>query len=118
MPVNITANQTAHNDFQRHYYETALDKPSMQVAETPYIHSHLKRMIEAAELIPSNSILEVGAGLGKFSIPLMRQGFSLACLDISPVMLDQLSKTARQQGLHARTLFCDAAEVAVHTEQT
>ncbi len=86
----------------------------MQVAHTPYVYRHINEMIQAAQMNSSHSTLEIGAGLGKFSIPLIQQGFNLTCLDLSPVMLEKLAHSTH---LPVATLACDAADVAHHTDQ-
>jgi len=49
------------------------------------IEKHLKKV---------QTILDVGAGTGAFSIPLARRGFSVTHLDFSPAMLDIARKKA------------------------
>lgn len=103
-----------HNDYQRHYYETNLDKPAMQPVRSEYVQRHLRRMVSAAHLQPESKILEVGAGLGKFSLPLLEMGFNLSCVDISLVMLEELVKLTTRP---LTTIVADVAEVAKHTDQ-
>lgn len=103
-----------HNEYQRHYYETNLDKRAMQPARSEYVRRHVERMVAAARLEQGSKILEVGAGLGKFTLPLQEMGFDLSCVDLSPVMLDALAALAPRP---LRTIAADVAEVARHTEQ-
>jgi SAM-dependent methyltransferase len=107
----------AHNDYQRRYYEHALGKPAMQLADTPYVWRHVAEMIRTAGLETGKPVLEIGTGLGKFSVPLIRQGFALTCLDLSPIMLDHLSASVRALGLSVTTIAGDAAHVDRYTEQ-
>jgi 2-polyprenyl-3-methyl-5-hydroxy-6-metoxy-1,4-benzoquinol methylase len=53
--------------------------------------AHLERVI-ASRLDGVSTILDAGAGTGRFSIPLARRGFQVTHLDISQGMID----TARQ----------------------
>lgn len=106
---------TGHNAFQRHYYETALDKPAMQVRDTPYVRRHLERMIQHGNLRTGKNILEVGAGLGKFSIPLLRQGYRLTCNDLSPIQLGLLQVNSL---CPVNTIACDIIDIGRHTEET
>lgn len=103
-----------HNELQRNYYENALNKPAMQVVHSTYVLRHVKRVINAVGLCPGQRILEVGAGLGKFSIPLAHNGLLLTCLDISPVMLERLADTALKQGVAIETVACDIADAPTH----
>lgn len=41
------------------------------------------------------TILDVGCGQGRFAIPLAKRGFSITCLDISPVILDMARNKAK-----------------------
>ena len=105
-------NAEGHNALQRHYYESALDKPAMQIRDTPYVHRHVERMVRHAGLAAGQQILEVGAGLGKFSLPLLRAGYGLSCNDLSPVMLDRLAAAAQGP---VETIACDVKAIAAHT---
>jgi SAM-dependent methyltransferase len=73
-------------------------------------------MVEAAQLEPGQRILEIGAGLGKFSLPLLQRGLQLTCLDLSPVMLARLRAVIEDAGLSVDTVACDAADAASHVE--
>lgn len=105
--------QYEHNVFQKRYYESALDKPAMQVRDTPYVRNHVEKIIVHGRLQLNQRILEVGAGLGKFSIPLLRQGFQLTCNDLSPIQLAKLQSSA---GGPVDSVACDIVEIAEHTE--
>ena len=41
------------------------------------------------------TILDIGCGQGRFAIPLAKRGFSITCLDISPVILDMARNKAK-----------------------
>jgi SAM-dependent methyltransferase len=45
------------------------------------------------------TIIEVGAGTGRFSIPLAERGFQVTHLDLSPKMLDMARTKARDRGI-------------------
>lgn len=85
-----------HNKLQRRYYEdrTRAGNFRVEVGETPYVLSHVDRMIEAAQLEPGQRILDVGCGMGKFTLPLARKGYTVDAMDLSPVFLDALSEAA------------------------
>ncbi|MCO4747245.1 MAG: methyltransferase domain-containing protein [Proteobacteria bacterium] len=104
----------AHNQAQRVYYEQALDKAAMQVTGSPYIRRHAERMMRAADLQPGQRILEVGAGLGKFTMPMLEAGLDVTCLDLSPVMLERLEQSATEQGHSVKTVAADVADVGSH----
>ena len=56
-------------------------------------------------------VLELAAGTGRLSLPLIKSGAQLTCVDISRSMLDVLSRKLRSQDLHAETLHADVCEL-------
>ena len=66
----------AHNRMQRAYFEAA-DKHTMRPSSSPYVLRQIRRMEEYAELRPELSILEIGAGLGRYSLPMIEKGYRL-----------------------------------------
>lgn len=78
----------AHNRVQRaHFAVEAADNPRMRPADTPYVHRHVDRMVRLAGLGQDERILDVGCGMGKFTLPLLRRGFDVEGLDLSPELL-------------------------------
>lgn len=96
-----------HNRYQRDYYESR-HKPNMQPSGSPYVLRQLERTIQTAGLSAERPLLEVGAGLGRYTLPLLERGFSVTALDLSPVMLETLDRTAGNRRL--TTVACDLAE--------
>jgi len=80
---------------------------------TAYIHSHIERMIKVADLDERHSILEVGSGLGKFTMPLLDKGYRITANDLSPHLLGRLVE-ATDSGLEA--VCCDIHDIARHTD--
>ena len=85
-----------HNTLQRQYYETRSEQQNWRMLPdtTPYIANHVERFIKFAELNTDDEILDVGCGLGKFTLPLAAQGFRMEGLDLSPVLLNELGSRA------------------------
>jgi len=52
-------------------------------------------------------ILEVGAGTGRITIPLLRCGLNVTALDIAPRMLQILKKKARRENMLVKTICAD-----------
>jgi SAM-dependent methyltransferase len=107
------AEPASHNERQRRYYESALDKPAMQPSRGAYVGRHVERVLRELQPLPGDDFLEIGAGLGKFTLPLAERGFRMTCVDLSPVMLERLQMRAGPG--RVRTIAADAAEVARHT---
>jgi SAM-dependent methyltransferase len=72
-------------------------------------------MLHELEAPPGARILEIGAGLGKFSLPLIQRGFRMTCVDLSPVMLERLKAAAGVNDVE--TIVADAADVARRTSR-
>lgn len=103
--------QNEHNALQREYYETRSEQQNWRMLPdtTPYIANHVDRFIKFAGLTPEDKILDVGCGMGKFTLPLAAQGFNMAGLDLSPVLLNELVSRA-PEGVEIPTHCADILE--------
>ncbi|MEA4906264.1 MAG: class I SAM-dependent methyltransferase [Anaerolineaceae bacterium] len=63
----------------------------------------------------SHQVLELMAGTGRLSIPLLRAGVPLDCLDSSPDMLLVLRKKVRAEHLQARVIEMDVCHLDLPT---
>ncbi|MEI8175256.1 MAG: class I SAM-dependent methyltransferase [Candidatus Omnitrophota bacterium] len=104
------ADKDLHNAYQLAYYENQY-KPNMQPTETPYILRHIDKMIRYANLEKTHAILEVGAGLGRCSLPLLARGYKLTCIDISHKMLEALKMKTDGYDVRVRTMDIAAADM-------
>ncbi len=66
--------------------------------------AHLDREIES-RLDGVESVLDVGAGTGRFSLPLAARGFRVTHVDISEGMIEKAYSAAAQAGLLERITF-------------
>ncbi len=80
-----------HHDGQRAYFESA-DQPTMVPTETAYSRRHFQRLIEGAGLTPGARVLEIGAGMGRFTRMLDDSGFDVVATDISPGQIASLQR--------------------------
>jgi len=62
-------------------------------------------------LDPALPVLDVGCGQGRNALFLARQGFSVAAIDPSPVAVEQVDRTASDQGLDVRVQVGGFGEV-------
>jgi len=85
---------SSHNKIQREYYETRTTKENWRVTPqlTPYISNHIEKFLAFARLKKNSRILDVGCGMGKFTLLLANMGFKIEGLDLSPMLLEELSK--------------------------
>ncbi len=99
-----------HNAYQRAYFA----RPERTVArmgrgESRYVLRHLDRVLEALRLPAGARLLELGAGMGRFSLPLAERGFRVTAVDLSAELLGALA-AADPEG-RVETLCWDACAV-------
>jgi len=82
-----------HNILQRDYFAEQV-KDTMVPAETDYIARHVERMISGADLQPGQSVIDIGCGMGKFTVPLLERGIDVTGLDLSPFLLEHFHRVA------------------------
>lgn len=73
---------------------------------------HARLQVELMEITADDTVLDVGAGPGRLSIPAAARARSVTALDVSPLMLERLERNARNRGCdNIRTLNLDWADV-------
>jgi SAM-dependent methyltransferase len=80
-----------HNQQQRRYYERWL-KPRMLPKDSPYIRRQVDELLKFGGVRPGERALELGCGMGRYTLRLAELGIKVEGLDISPVMLEELRK--------------------------
>jgi SAM-dependent methyltransferase len=70
----------------------------MVPADTPYLRRHVSEALAAAAVRPGERVLEIGCGMGRYTLLLARARLALEGLDLSPVLLERL------RGYHAAAL--------------
>ncbi|MCB0736719.1 MAG: methyltransferase domain-containing protein [Bacteroidetes bacterium] len=78
-----------HNQEQLEYYDNKIKKTMLPV-ESFYINRHIAEILKVANLSRNDQILDVGCGMGKFTFPLLKKGYQITGLDLSPFLLQQL----------------------------
>src|SRR5829696_181664 len=102
----------SHNRVQREYFDT-VERPRLALGDTPYIRRHVEEVVRVGQFVPGASLLEIGAGLGKCTLPLMARGFDVTANDLSPVLLARLRAAAPRP---IPTIACDIVDIAAHVE--
>lgn len=65
-------------------------------ARTPYTQRQLQAVIDAGGIGPSDRIVDVGCGLGKYTIGLAERGLDVTGLDLTPALVERLHRVAPQ----------------------
>lgn len=87
----------AHNDAQRHYFEDQ-PKPNMLPRRSRYLERHVDELLTFAGLGPDDRVLEVGCGLGRYTLPLAARGLRVTGIDIAGGLLDRLQDRLGDHG--------------------
>lgn len=78
---------------QREYYSSPSRKYGrMGPVATPYVERHLNATLDALGLAPGARILELGAGMGRFSLPTAARGYRVVASDLSAPLLAELRR--------------------------
>ena len=79
-----------------------------------YLHEHEVNTFLSLMKESNGNVLDVGAGTGKLSLPLIRQYGRVTCLDSSAEMLRIALGKAHREGLILRSVICDARHLCFH----
>lgn len=78
-----------HNSQQRGYFERTL-KRTMVPRRSAYLMRQAREMVRCIELTRADRVLEVGCGMGRYTLPLAELGYRIEGLDLSAGLLDRL----------------------------
>jgi len=53
----------------------------------------VQRIVRAADVVPTDHVLEVGPGLGSLTLALLQEVSSVIAIEIDPVLAEQLPRT-------------------------
>ncbi len=108
--MNARVDVEKHNEVQRRYYGGAV-KRRMLPSDSPYINRQLDRLLAFGGVGPADRVLEIGCGMGRYTLPLLKRGIRVEGIDLSPVLLDRLRSVAGDDAADL-TLYC--ADVIEH----
>jgi SAM-dependent methyltransferase len=57
---------------------------------TPYLRRQVEKLLAFAKIQPSDRVLEIGCGMGRYTLILAELGVNIEGLDLSPVLLEKL----------------------------
>lgn len=79
----------SHNRYQREYYDRGI-KRTMIPKGSPYLQRHVDELARIAALRPGERVLDVGCGMGRYTLILAERDYTVEGLDLSPVLLQRL----------------------------
>jgi len=104
------------NEIPQDWYATAFDGMSAEMAWTERTASEIKRALTMLRPQGGERILDLACGTGRHSLELVRQGFSVVGVEISPELVEIALKDAKEQGLRAEFLQADLRELDFEEE--
>ena len=81
-----------HNASQRRYFERAPKPTMIPNGDTRYLNRHVDETLAAAGIQAGERVLEIGCGLGRYTLLFADRGIRVEGLDLSRVQLDQLAE--------------------------
>ena len=78
-----------HNSRQRDYFGRSI-KETMVPRRSRYLDRHVSAVLHRAGLAAGAEVLEVGCGMGRYTLLLAERGIAVEGLDLTPALLDRL----------------------------
>lgn len=78
-----------HNLQQKKYFESRT-KTTMIPSDSPYIKRHIEELLAFAQIKENECLLEIGSGMGRYTLGLAKRGLKVEALDFSSVLLERL----------------------------
>src|SRR6266852_3301483 len=109
MPVKLRSPLHADEYYreQRLYFERSV-KRTMIPVDSPYLRRHVDQALELAGISSGERILEIGCGMGRYTLLLAQRGLEVEGLDLSAVLLERLR--AYNRGRFVIPLHCGEIE--------
>jgi 2-polyprenyl-3-methyl-5-hydroxy-6-metoxy-1,4-benzoquinol methylase len=82
-----------HNEAQIGYYSRRIRHTIVPVL-TPYVRRHLREVLTEGRVDLAHRLLEVGCGMGRFTLPLLEAGYKVEGVDLAPFLIERLRAEA------------------------
>ena len=102
-----------HNEAQRRYFASRVP-PTMVPRDTPYVQKQVSELLAAIGDAAKGRVLEIGCGMGRYTIPLARRGVAVEGLDLTPELLDRLRSFEGGQNVPLHCADVMDAPAALH----
>ncbi len=96
-----------YNNIQLNYFGKRIKKTMLPIY-SPYVSRHTDELIKYAEIKKTDKILDVGCGMGKYTLDMLKKGYKVEGLDLSPFLLQQFlryNNNMFQTKLHAADIL-------------
>ncbi|MBX7150016.1 methyltransferase domain-containing protein [bacterium] len=77
-----------HNQTQLDYFGKKI-KDSMVPEASPYVVRQVDRLLACSKITQSERVLDLGCGMGKYTLEMARRGIQVEGLDLSPFLLEK-----------------------------
>jgi ubiquinone/menaquinone biosynthesis C-methylase UbiE len=110
----FASNGSAHKQGVRGVYEQIAGEYDRRIpGRTPVDHrfteSEMNFLLQRVH--PGETVLDMGCGTGRFTVPMAESGAEVTGYDISPAMLERLQCTARERGQQVQVCEGDMAHL-------
>jgi 2-polyprenyl-3-methyl-5-hydroxy-6-metoxy-1,4-benzoquinol methylase len=78
-----------HNEQQRKYFEATI-KQTMLPKDTLYLRRHIDELLKFVNITPYDIVLEVGCGMGRYTLQIAERGIRIEGMDLTKFLLDKL----------------------------
>jgi SAM-dependent methyltransferase len=95
-----------YNTRQRSYFSGA-DRKTIRPVRSAYVLRHLSELVSAAGIRKGERVLEVGAGMGRFTLPMHEMGIDVTATDLSGELIRELKVAAPG----VESLVCDVTAI-------
>lgn len=105
--ITMEKNELEYADFykqQKDYYNKYAHVHLQYKGRSLYVENIINQLGKFLDNSNNIEILELGCGSGRFSIPLLKRGFSVSGIDFSPTQLNYLRQSAEEAGLETDKL--------------
>ncbi|MGG9970632.1 class I SAM-dependent methyltransferase [Ferruginibacter sp. SUN002] len=77
-----------YNNIQLEYFSQKIKK-TMVPANTPYVNRHVDELINYGKITKTDRVLDVGCGMGKYTLNMLAKGYKVEGLDLNAFLLQQ-----------------------------
>jgi SAM-dependent methyltransferase len=95
----VSADRTTHVETQRAFYESREHRHLRPRDRDAYAEKLVSELARRSGIEPHHRVLEVGAGFGRFTFPLLRRCGSIVALDSSRRVLEALELGRDERGI-------------------